>query len=69
MCRKERFIGSTDCRAEPWVQSPAAQADWVVGFIGGTIHQRGESICFREQLGCWALIVSDHQVEWLGTYS
>jgi hypothetical protein len=39
-----------------------------VGFIGGTIHQRGEGICFREQLGFWALIVNDHQIERANMY-
>jgi hypothetical protein len=68
MCRKD-LLGARLLGCLSRVQSAAAQADWAVGFIGGTIHQRGEGICFREQLGCWALIISDHQVEQLSTHS
>jgi hypothetical protein len=41
-CRKERFIGSTDCQADSLrVQSAAAQLEWVGGFIGGAAPQGG----------------------------
>jgi hypothetical protein len=63
---EKKDLLEANCWAVSWVQSAASQVDWVVGFIGGTNHQSGEGICFREQLGFWALIVSDHQVEWLG---
>jgi hypothetical protein len=33
-CGKERFIESTDCWADPWVQGAAAWLEWVVSFIG-----------------------------------
>jgi hypothetical protein len=55
MCRKERFIGSTDCQADPQVRGAAAQADWVVGFIGGTIHQRGEN---NWVVGPWLSVIT-----------
>jgi hypothetical protein len=64
---KKDLLGP-DCWADSRVQSAAAQVDWVVGFIGGTIHQRWEGICFKEQLGCWALIVSGHQMTQVDMY-
>jgi hypothetical protein len=47
----------TDCQADTWVQSAAAQLDWVVGFIGGAIRQRREGILPKEQQGhCLSVI-------------
>jgi hypothetical protein len=63
MCRKERFIGSTDCWADPRVQGAAARLEWVGGFIGGATLQGREGVPPREQLGPWPPFTCDHQIE------
>jgi hypothetical protein len=43
-CKKERFIGGQTTGLTLGVQSAGAQVDWVVYFIGGTIHRRRVSV-------------------------
>jgi hypothetical protein len=49
---EKEFIGSTDCWANSWVQSAAAQQEWVVGFIGEATPQGREGVSPREHPGC-----------------
>jgi hypothetical protein len=60
---KKRFIGSTDCWADPRVQGAVAQLEWVVGFIGGATPQGREGVPPREQPGHWPPLICDHQME------